>query len=581
MAYTINLTDGTIFAVVADGTINTDSSQTLVGKNYAGYGEFLNENFIRMLENASNTSAPGAPLQGQLWYDQTNNIIKVYNGTVFKTLSGATASTSTPTSNVSGDLWFDTTNDQLKAYNGSSFITIGPASTSGQGTSGAIVTTITDNVASDHVVVQMYANSVIVGIWSKDPTFTPGASISGFATIGPGLNMSTTVSNAVFNGTATNADKLDTLDSLSFMRSDAATSNNTSISILADTGLYVGGDSDGRVYVSGTDVRLENATSDGDLVLRVNDGGVTTTAITIDGATSIVNIPTSLVTTGNITGGNLITAGALSSASYIATGNITGGNLNTGAQVVATGNVTGGNLNTGGKVVATGAVQGGSLTDGTLTITSGTITSGVAATFSGNVTGGNLNTGAQVVATGNITGGNVTTAGIVTVNSGDAVTAIINGGTDGVGNIGSSSKGFNTIHALATSAQYADMAERFHADDEYAPGTIVELGGVNEITLCQDDLSNTVFGVVSTKAAYLMNGGAGTNATHPPIAMSGRVPVNVMGFITKGDRLVSAGNGVARSANLDEATAFNVIGRALESKTDEGLGSVEAIVKIV
>jgi hypothetical protein len=82
MAYTINLTDGTIFAVVADGTINTDSSQTIVGKNYAGYGEFLGENFIHLLENAANTSAPGDPLTGQLWYDKTNNIIKVYNGTL-------------------------------------------------------------------------------------------------------------------------------------------------------------------------------------------------------------------------------------------------------------------------------------------------------------------------------------------------------------------------------------------------------------------------------------------------------------------------------------------------------------------
>ena len=135
----------------------------------------------------------------------------------------------------------------LKAYNGSSFITIGPASTSGEGTSGAIVTTITDNGASDHVVVQMYVNNVIVAIFSKDATFTPAAAISGFATIGPGLNMSTTVSNAVFNGTATNADTLDTLNSTSFMRSDAATSNNTSISITSDTGLYVGGDSDARI----------------------------------------------------------------------------------------------------------------------------------------------------------------------------------------------------------------------------------------------------------------------------------------------------------------------------------------------
>jgi hypothetical protein len=124
------------------------------------------------------------------------------------------------------------------------------------------------------------------------------------------------------------------------------------------------------------------------------------------------------------------------------------------------------------------------------------------------------------------------------------------------------------------------MAERFHADAEYSAGTVVELGGANEVTLCQDELSDTVFGVVSTKAAYLMNGGAGTNATHPPIAMTGRVPVNVMGFIAKGDRLVSAGNGYARAATLDETTAFNVIGRALENKTDESNGSVEAIVKI-
>jgi hypothetical protein len=462
MSYTINLTDGTIFAVVADGTINTDSSQTLVGKNYAGYGEFINENYVRLLENASNTSAPGAPLTGQLWWDKTNNVMKVYNGTVFKVISAATASASQPSSNVTGDLWFDTTNDQLKAYNGSSFITIGPASTSGEGTSGAIVTTITDSApGSDHVIVQMYVNNVIVSIFSKDATFTPAASISGFATIGPGLNMSTTVANAVFNGTATNADTLDTLNSTSFMRSDAATSNNTSISITSDTGLYVGGDSDARIFVSGTDVYHNNQTQDGDMIFQVNDGGVTTTALTIDGATAALVAPKTL-----------------------------------------------------------------------------------------------------------------------TLNSGNAVTALINGGSAGVGNIGTASIPFNTVHARATSAEYADMAERFHADAEYAAGTIVELGGVNEVTLCVEELSEKVFGVVSTKAAYLMNGGAGTNETHPPIAMTGRVPVNVMGFVTKGDRLVSAGNGVARSANLDELTSFNVIGRALESKTDEGIGSIEAIVKI-
>jgi hypothetical protein len=99
MAYTINLTDGTIFATIADGTINTSSSMTLVGKNYAGYGEFLDENFIHLLENGANSTAPGAPLTGQLWWDKANNVMKVYNGTTFKVISASTASATQPTSN--------------------------------------------------------------------------------------------------------------------------------------------------------------------------------------------------------------------------------------------------------------------------------------------------------------------------------------------------------------------------------------------------------------------------------------------------------------------------------------------------
>ena len=124
------------------------------------------------------------------------------------------------------------------------------------------------------------------------------------------------------------------------------------------------------------------------------------------------------------------------------------------------------------------------------------------------------------------------------------------------------------------------MAERFAADAELAPGTVVELGGDYEITQVSDELSENVFGVISTQAAYLMNGRAGSNATHPPVAMTGRVPVKVIGQVLKGDRLVSAGNGLARAAQAGEATAFNVIGRALKDKLDAGEGTVEAIVTI-
>jgi hypothetical protein len=129
-------------------------------------------------------------------------------------------------------------------------------------------------------------------------------------------------------------------------------------------------------------------------------------------------------------------------------------------------------------------------------------------------------------------------------------------------------------------ATYADLAERFEADAEYDAGTVVEIGGAKEVTAVVEDLSETVFGVVSNTAAMLMNRSAGDNATHPPIAVSGRVPVKVKGQVKKGDRLVSAGRGYARSAAPGELTAFNTIGRALTNKLDENDGTVEAIVMI-
>jgi acyl dehydratase len=127
---------------------------------------------------------------------------------------------------------------------------------------------------------------------------------------------------------------------------------------------------------------------------------------------------------------------------------------------------------------------------------------------------------------------------------------------------------------------YADLAERFEADAIYDAGTVVEMGGDKEITAVQYELSDDVFGVVSTTAGYLMNAMAGDDETHPAIAVGGRVQVKVTGKVRKGQRLVSAGKGIARAAKPGEATSFNVIGRALEHKTTDELGVVEAFVKI-
>ena len=139
----------------------------------------------------------------------------------------------------------------------------------------------------------------------------------------------------------------------------------------------------------------------------------------------------------------------------------------------------------------------------------------------------------------------------------------------------------NVIHAQATSAQYADIAERFAADAPITPGAVVMLGGSQEITETSQDLSDKVFGVVSTQPAYMMNSGAGNNDSHPFVAMTGRTPVRVIGEVRKGDRLVSSSiRGTARAASADESiNPFHVIGRALEDKFDDSIGLVNCVVR--
>lgn len=460
---------------------------TLIGKNYSGYGELLNENLVALLENFASSSQPTGPVTGQLWWDLTNGLLKVYNGSTFKVISGSTASASQPSSATIGDLWWDTTNSQLKVYNGSTFTLIGPSFTAGTGTSGALVDSVVDSLGSSHVVVKFFVNESLVGILSKDTTFTPQSAIGGFATIAPGFQLSTAVSGAQFKGTASNADLLDSLNSTQFLRSDANATSSGTLGVQNDSGLTVGVDNDIRLSVTGSDAYISNQTSDGDILIRVlkSVGGVTT-AMTIDGATASVSL------------------GATPSASDNSL-----------------------------KVATTAYVDTNTLyRNGTNSIT-----------------------------------------GTILPNANVAH------------NLGSSTFRFNsifcdTLNGTSLAALYADLAERFEADAPYEAGTVVALGGSAEITAVDEELSDKVFGVVSTKAAYLMNASAGDNDTHPPVAMTGRVPVKVVGRVAKGDRLVAAGNGMARAAKAGEATSFNVIGRALIDKTTDGVGTVNAVVTI-
>ena len=139
----------------------------------------------------------------------------------------------------------------------------------------------------------------------------------------------------------------------------------------------------------------------------------------------------------------------------------------------------------------------------------------------------------------------------------------------------------NVLSTTASSAQYADVAERFEADAPMAEGAVVEIGGTDEITEATAELSDNVFGVISTRPAYAMNAGAGNNDSHPFVAMTGRTPVRVTGLVEKGQRLVSSTiKGTARAVATGETiTPFHVIGRALESKADAGIGLVNCAVR--
>jgi len=565
----------------------------LVGKNYAGYGEFLDENFIHLLENGANTTAPPAPLTGQLWWDKTNFLLKVYNGTIFKTISAATSSASEPTSNVQGDLWYDTVNQQVKVYTGAAFIVVGPAFSSSQGTTGAIPETINDSSASPHFVTSLYVNNTRVAIVSKDATFTPAAPINAtFPSIFNGITLWNSGS-PVFGGSATNAQLLDNLDSTDFMRATANTATSGTVRINNDLGLFVGTGNAAVISETGNDGVVRSSISGGNLVIQSNVGGTlfdVARALGASGTFAVSNaatVGTTLSVTGNITGANLNTG-----AQVVATGNVTGGNIVTAGLITATGaitstaNVTGGNLRTGGLVSATGNITSAANIAGTFFIGNGSqltglslgvsVTKFVNGTTEGNIgdSGGNINF--NVAGTSNVAVF-TTTGGVFT---GLTTPSIAKSGTNAVGNIGSSSNFFNRVFATATTALYADVAERFAADEVMEPGTVVELGGTKEITRATNDLSEQVFGVISTNPAFMMNGGAGEDDTHPAVAMTGRVPVKVVGCIRKGDRLVSAGDGVARAAQPGEATAFNVIGRSLVDKLTPESGTIEAIVTI-
>lgn len=258
MAYTIDRYNNSQLTVVEDGTIDQTTDLKLVGKNYAGYGEIQNENFVFLLENFSGTSAPPKAISGQIWFDSSTKKLKFYDGTKFRTTGGAEVSATQPAGLTEGDFWWDTVNEQLYAFNSSSFVLVGPQD------AGSLLTqwksdTINDNTGASRSIIKAIINDEVVMIVSNqaftiDSTDATNA-IAGFDVVKQGMTLKNTVNatggvtstNFRYWGTASNADKLGGVDASGYVQVGDA--NFTQLAEFADIGIAVGDSNDLRIKI--------------------------------------------------------------------------------------------------------------------------------------------------------------------------------------------------------------------------------------------------------------------------------------------------------------------------------------------
>jgi len=350
MAYTVNKSNNAASPnqyTVQDGVVNSQTDLSFIGKGYAGYGESIAENFLHLLENFSNTSAPTKPIQGQLWWDSSNSKLKVFNGTAFQTAGGSAPYQATAPSGLSqGDLWIDSDTAQLYLYNGASSVLVGPPGATGT-TNGFTYDTILDSADANQNITKWFNDGNLIAIISED-TFTPKSGITGFATIKKGITLTTAIADTKFQGTATDADALGGVAAANYLRSNANDATSGTLSVANDGGVIVGADSDLTLTVDASGAIISNTVANTDITFKVNDGGTTTTVMTIDGADARVGIGTATPTAKLDVNGVIKATSIETAVAGNVTGNLTGNVTSTGANTMGTltiaGTLTGKNI---------------------------------------------------------------------------------------------------------------------------------------------------------------------------------------------------------------------------------------------
>lgn len=529
MPYQINLYNGTPLVVVDDGTTNNRlTSLTLVGKNYAGYGEIQNENFVYLLENFSNINSPSNALTGQIWYDLGNQKLKFYNGTSWRTTGGAEVGSIQPPSLTVGDFWFNTATDQLYSWNGTEAVLIGPQGVANAGQTNLESVSVNDINGYPHAIVEAVINGSVVSIFSVDSfDLDPNSNqnLVGFNHINKGITLinSTTGStttqgspstNFRFWGTASDSDKLAGLSSSSYVLAASAIFTGLA-KVQVDAGLTVGLHDDLKIYLTGSAVPTVENTVSNTISFKVTQNSLTREPLKLVGITAVpgeditYDLGSAILRWKDIYGQSIY-------ATNLSVSNLT---------------VSGGNINgTSNKADRL---------------------------FYNNATTQDK----YVLAHDGGTGGtSVVNETIVVRNS--------------QGNFGA-----NIVYATATQARYADLAEKYEADAEYDAGTVVVFGGEKEITITDIQADHRVAGVISTNPAYLMNNTEETES-FLPVALRGKVPVKVIGKVKKGDILITSNEkGYAVSAGSgDTVLASAIFARSLEDKDIDGQGTIMAVI---
>lgn len=605
MAYQVNKFNGETLVNVADGTIDTTTDLRLVGKNYAGYGEVQNENFVHLLESFANTTAPPKALTGQIWYDSnsSNKKLKYYDGSRWKVAGGAEASPTAPTGLSTGDFWWDTTAKQLYAWTGTEFALVGPEASPDLGSSIISAAVVKGTISTDvgpHTVLKVIADDKVVGIFSKT-AFTLDATqnaIEDFSVIKKGFTLAKSVSGVstdgyVMWGTAQNANQLGGIPAANFLQ--VGDNEFTEEVLFKDPGYTIGDGNDFRVRIeNGDETIIENrlgnpitfritvteTTDERDVAIIRSTGVFPGTSNTYKlggtlpgGTTPIVWSEVNATTiNGNLVGNITGNSTGAHTGNVLATDTTLMINATTkqigyaGANIVGT--LTG--SCTGSAATATNAAQLNSLSP-SVSVPGGSIQSIPVRDASGNITANQfigISDNTDRMRINDAASDPAWNAGITSTQYRSAKTtktAFSIAARDSSGNLLA-----NVFDGTATAAQYADLAEKYLPDAEYEVGTVVMIGGDKEVTA--SSWGKRAIGVISANPAFMMNkdleGGV-------YVALKGRVPVKVVGRINKGDDLIAANNGCATMAVPHANGVFAV---ALESSDDEGVKVIEALV---